>query len=150
MHALVTQKRIAKGIVHTEKGIRIVMAEDKRAYSLVGGGAGQTESRLRAMRREGAEEVSLRFRRMLHVGYHSGIYRPGNGGVVQKNTKLFFIAHATGQIQPGREIVKVAWWKPGSRLPLTHEAREEIENYLRLRKLLRVPLGYTKITGKKR
>ncbi len=141
---------MARGIVHTARGILVVKAEGRSAYTLVGGRAKPTETRYLAMRREAAEEVSLHVVKMQHIGYHTTTYKLHVAGVTQKSAKLFFIWNASGCLKPGREIVAMAWWRRGSHLRLTCEARDELRDYMRLRKLLRGQLGHTKIDPKKK
>jgi 8-oxo-dGTP diphosphatase len=128
---MVRYRRRGTAIVETPKGI-LMVSQLGRRYTLPGGGAWPTESRLEAAKRELMEETTMvavdgsflfEYRGLVHKGPRGGLFR---------NAHKVFLMTATGVPEPRNEVKYVAYYD-GSNLSLSFSAKKIIAMYRAMR-----------------
>jgi 8-oxo-dGTP pyrophosphatase MutT (NUDIX family) len=119
-------------IIKTPKGILLTFAPEERAFILPGGGIEPRESLARGTIREVFEETGLNIKDLKFLGQVTGpikrfgVKRPGFRFVKEQfevfETKVS--GFPKGGLRPSTEVQKIAFLKPGSKLPITPTTRE--------------------------
>ena len=110
-------RRRGTAIVDTPNGIMVVR-QDHSQYLLPGGGARRNETRLEATIRELNEETGLH---TIEISYKFTFQK----------SKIFRVI-PYGDPRPKNEISEIAYYKPGSTIPLSYNTKKIIEYYWNL------------------
>ena len=116
-------------IVETRKGILVVSGNNKKIFGLPGGGADKGESRRRAASRELREETGLKTKSSKFFIEYMGAHWKDYKGKIVKNHVKVFIVNAYGSARPRHEVKRIAYWKPGSKITISHSAQTLINKY---------------------
>jgi ADP-ribose pyrophosphatase YjhB (NUDIX family) len=120
-------RRRGTAIVDTDKGILVVSDGRKPVFLLPGGGARPGESRRRAAIRELEEETGLK---TYYCRYLFTYNEPNDGRRIRNLHKVFLIK-AYGIPTPNhRDVYYIAFWKPGSNIPISKTTEKIIKIYL--------------------
>lgn len=153
-------------LVKTPKGVLLTFAPEERAFILPGGGINPRELVSRGTAREFFEETGLKIRDLKFLGdvtgpiKRFGTRRQPSAGKPVKNPFRFVreqfkvfettLASVKG-LRPSTEVQRIAFFKPGSRLPITSTTRDILQlGGVRVGKRARVrPEGIEKQLGVK-
>lgn len=120
-------------IVDTSKGILVVAGRSKK-FTLPGGGADRGESRKRATIRELKEETGLKTKSIRYLFSYKGRKWKSHKGQIVKNHAKVFLVKAYGTAKPNHEIKYISYWKPKSRIKISHRTEDLIKKYLKKKK----------------
>jgi 8-oxo-dGTP diphosphatase len=111
-------RRKGVALVETDKGVLVVRERGNRDFSLPGGGADRRETRRDASMRELKEETGMKPLSAEFLCDYKGNPFTGHGGERIQNDVKVFVVKAEGTPKTLHEIDEIAWWNPGSDLPL--------------------------------
>ena len=119
-------------IVDTSKGILVVAGRSKK-FTLPGGGTNRGESRKGATIRELREETGLKTKSVKYLfSYKGRKWKSHKGRLVKNHTKVFLIK-TYGAAKPNHEIKYIDYWKPKSKIRISHRTEDLIKKYLELK-----------------
>lgn len=124
----VKQRRRGTAIIEYKRGI-LVVSMNGRGYLTPGGGANRNESRMQAVIREIKEETGIEPYFAMALFRYDGPKRK-----THQNVHTIYYVRAKGTPKPRGEIVKVAYYEEGSKLPLSNETRDVIERFLEFKR----------------
>lgn len=132
--ARVRRRRRGTAIVETEKGILVTRDRGKFSFLLPGGEAHRGETRTEAAIRELQDETGLEPYDVEYLFRHVGKVHKSHGHGYFQDHHTVCLIKAKGKPRPRREVEHIAYYKPGSGVPISGVTREIIEKYYSLKK----------------
>jgi ADP-ribose pyrophosphatase YjhB (NUDIX family) len=138
---MVYNRRRGTAIVETDDGILVVCnswdasssSEDQDLFTLPGGKAHGNENRRSAAIRELLEETGLKALESTYLFYHKSRIHKNKGRKPYRDSHKVFLVKTEGIPKPQKEVKRIAFFKSGSNLKLSHSTREIIEMFLSMK-----------------
>lgn len=130
----IRRRRRGTAIVETKKGILVTRDRGKPSFILPGGGARRGETRTEAAIRELQDETGLKPYGVEYLFRHVGkAHKSHEQGSFQDHHTVCLIK-AKGKPQPQHEVRRIAYYRPGSGVPISGVTRQIIHKYYRYKK----------------
>ncbi len=140
----IERRRRGTAIVETEGGI-LITAGRNGVFILPGGGADRHETRIEAAVRELREETGLKSYYVKYLFRHLGKIHKSHGHGYYQDYHTVCLIKANGEAKPCHEIRHIAYYKPGSGIPISGVTREIIEKYYAYKKRSKLKQKQTSI-----
>ena len=115
-------------LIEDKRGILLVRGKRDKVFITPGGGIDKEMSARIAAQRELVEELGVNAKSLKEFGFFEGSGSPTDWrGRTQEHN--LFKAELSGTPRPSAEIAEIAYWKPGSNLPLSVDTEAILTRY---------------------